>query len=76
MPIPAKRLFDGEHFHEDVALLVRDGSVAGLAPVSDLPDGYELHGHEADLLVPGFVDLQVNGGGGALLNDTPDQDGN
>ena len=68
---PAKRLFDGEHFHEDVALLVRDGSVAGFAPVSDLPNGYELHDHEADLLVPGFVDLQVNGGGGALLNDTP-----
>lgn len=68
---PAKRLFDGEHFHEHTALLVRDGAVVGLAPVGDLPDGYLVHEHQAELLVPGFVDLQVNGGGGALLNDTP-----
>ncbi|WP_114010757.1 N-acetylglucosamine-6-phosphate deacetylase [Cohaesibacter intestini] len=70
----AKHLFDGEHFHDDVALLVRNGSVAGLASLSDVPDGYALHDHVSDLLVPGFVDLQVNGGGGALLNDTPTKD--
>jgi len=27
------------------------------------------------LLAPGFVDLQVNGGGGTLLNNSPDQQG-
>ena len=27
------------------------------------------------MIVPGFVDLQVNGGGGALLNETPTQEG-
>jgi N-acetylglucosamine-6-phosphate deacetylase len=26
---------------------------------------------DGTMIVPGFVDLQVNGGGGALLNDTP-----
>lgn len=29
----------------------------------------------ADLLVPGFVDLQVNGGGGVQFNDAPDAAG-
>lgn len=35
------------------------------------PEG-EIVGLEGRLLVPGFVDLQVNGGGDVLLNDDPD----
>ena len=67
---PARRLFDGHCFHDDAALLVRNGSVFGICPRSDIPDGWARRDKVADLLVPGFVDLQVNGGGGALLNDT------
>ena len=66
----APRIFDGEVWHERSALLVADGHVEGII-AADSPTDAERVVVEADMLVPGFVDLQVNGGGGALLNDTP-----
>ncbi|MFD1333902.1 amidohydrolase family protein, partial [Methylopila musalis] len=64
------RLFDGETWREDVAVLIADGAVLDVIPASQRPS------HAAatplpGLLAPGFVDVQVNGGGGALLNETP-----
>jgi N-acetylglucosamine-6-phosphate deacetylase len=59
------RIFDGERWREG-ALLVADGTVAGIGPA---PAGAVVL--DGGMLVPGFVDLHVNGGGGALLNDTP-----
>lgn len=44
---------------------------AVLPPEACPPDAVELDGD----LVPGFIDLQVNGGGGVLLNDQPTVDG-
>ena len=46
------------------------------AGVDDLADGVRRRDRRsaAACIVPGFVDLQVNGGGGALLNDTPTVD--
>jgi N-acetylglucosamine-6-phosphate deacetylase len=37
-----------------------------------LPPGCESTRLDGGFLAPGFVDLQVNGGGGVLLNDRPD----
>ena len=67
----AGRIFDGDRFHDRSALLVDDGRIVGLAPENDVPSHFELAGERPDLIVPGFVDLQVNGGGGALFNDMP-----
>lgn len=65
--LKAPRIFDGETWHEDAALLVKDGLCTGIT--HDIPkDAVEIG---ADMLVPGFVDLQVNGGGGVLFNDDP-----
>ncbi len=63
--IAPDRLFDGERLHRDCALQVRDGQVLALGPAT--PDMPALAG----CVTPGFVDLQVNGGGGVLLNTTP-----
>lgn len=67
------RIFDGEAFHEDAALVVEDGRVAAIAPLQDAP----ARRIEAEglLLAPGFVDWQVNGGGGVLFNETPTPEG-
>ncbi|WP_128255343.1 N-acetylglucosamine-6-phosphate deacetylase [Falsirhodobacter deserti] len=65
----APRIFDGTCWHDDACLVVEDGRIAaitrpmaGAVPVS----GW---------IVPGLVDLQVNGGGGVLLNNDPTPEG-
>lgn len=65
----AARIFDGFDWHERSALVVSDGRVEGLA-AADSPIDAERVPVDG-MIVPGFLDLQVNGGGGALLNDTP-----
>lgn len=53
------------------AVLIRDDRIAGIVADTDIPASY---GHEVlddGFLVPGFIDVQVNGGGGVLLNDDP-----
>jgi N-acetylglucosamine-6-phosphate deacetylase len=67
-------VFDGERLHAGGALVVDDGLVAAILPPDQAPPGERilLHG---GVLAPGFVDLQVNGGGGVMLNDRPDVDG-
>lgn len=67
-------IFDGAHLLTGHALRVAGGKVVALAPERDLaPSGsvVELGG---DLLAPGYVDLQVNGGGGVMVNDGPTVD--
>ena len=63
-------IFDGVDWHEeDAALLAEGGDVVGVMPRKSVPadtDTVELPG---GILAPGFVDLQVNGGGGVMLND-------
>lgn len=70
----ARRIFDGQAWHEDAALVVRGGSVEAIVPRGEAPLGAETV-NAGDLLTPGFVDLQVNGGGGVMLNDHPDVEG-
>lgn len=64
------RFFDGHRFYDDALLTIKSGLIAAVRdaiPVNVANADYEVEG----LLVPGFVDLQVNGGGGVLLNNTP-----
>jgi N-acetylglucosamine-6-phosphate deacetylase len=68
------RLFDGESFLDDHALVVANGAIVAVTPYAERP-----HGEERDLgggvLAPGFIDWQVNGGGGFLFNETPTVEG-
>lgn len=61
------RLFDGEQWHSSVRVSVTDGVISRIeacaaAECTDLT------------LAPGFIDVQVNGGGGALFNTAPTLD--
>lgn len=69
--IRAATIFDGDRWHGESALVLRDGVVEGIAAASDLPSGSEAVSVDG-MLVPGFIDLQVNGGGGIMLNDRQD----
>ncbi len=64
-------IFDGQDLHQGLALVVEPGSVSGLFAQSNLPDHIETLELRGGTLVPGFIDLQVNGGGGVLLNEQP-----
>jgi N-acetylglucosamine-6-phosphate deacetylase len=69
------RIFDGEGWHDDAAVLVNDGKVEAVAAASMLPKGTKTVSAAGAMLAPGFVDLQVNGGGGVLFNAEPTVDG-
>ena len=74
--ILAERIFDGHGWHANAAVLVRDGRVAGIGSAGDVPaDWGQTRLPAGAFLAPGFIDLQVNGGGGILLNDQPTADG-
>lgn len=68
--IAAPRLFDGTRWHDRAAVLVGAGHIVAVLPQADLPPGVPVERVEG-ALAPGFVDAQVNGGGGVLLNDAP-----
>ena len=73
--IIADRVFDGRGWHRGAAVMVQDGRIAGLASLGEIPSDWPQSRVPAGVFVTaGFVDLQVNGGGGVLLNDqlTPD----
>ena len=71
----ADRIFDGNRFEEKAALLVEGKNITGIVKQDAIPSHYAQQPDNAAMIVPGFVDLQVNGGGGALLNETPTQEG-
>ncbi len=61
-------IFDGFTLHRDQALLLDGARFEGIGPVPDARPVTEVAG---GILSPGFVDLQVNGGGGLMFNDAP-----
>ncbi len=61
-------------FQSGIAVLVENGRIAALLPESGLPDGVQRHDLHGDYLLPGFIDVQVNGGGGVLFNNAPTVD--
>jgi N-acetylglucosamine-6-phosphate deacetylase len=68
----AQRVFDGRRWHAEAAVLVRDERIVGLASWGEVPPGWrQTRLPDGAFLAPGFIDLQVNGGGGVLLNDQP-----
>ena len=69
--ITGATIFNGEEWRARSALLVRDGSVDSIVASDALPAGVTVVEADGGLLAPGFVDVQVNGGGGVMFNDHP-----
>lgn len=71
LAIAGTRIFDGQDWHDGAALLVEFGQVAAIVPADAIPGNAERVALDGGMLVPGFIDLQVNGGGGVLFNNDP-----
>jgi N-acetylglucosamine-6-phosphate deacetylase len=66
------RIFTGERFLDGHAVLVDDGTIAAVVPVAQIPADARRVELRGGTLAPGFIDAQVNGGGGILFNERPD----
>ena len=69
------RIFDGERLHDDYALVVEGGSIQALVRFEDRPRGGKQIDLGGGVLSPGFIDWQINGGGGVLFNTEPTVEG-
>ena len=67
-------VFDGTRLLRDRAVVIADGNIADLVAETALASGVERQ-RISGLLVPGLIDIQVNGGGGVLFNDQPTAEG-
>jgi len=74
LAISGARIFDGHLWHDDAALLVEFGYVSGIVRSGAIPANADTVRLDGGMVVPGFVDLQVNGGGGVLFNNDPSVD--
>jgi len=72
--ITGSKLFNGKKFIEHKALLIDDQHIAGIVNEDAIPTNYQVQKLDGGILSPGFIDLQVNGGGGKLFNNSPDKE--
>ncbi|MBF9195957.1 N-acetylglucosamine-6-phosphate deacetylase [Microvirga terrestris] len=68
------RIFDGSHMLDGRAVVIESGRIAAVPHERDLGTGVERRA-VSGLLAPGFIDVQVNGGGGVLYNDVRSVEG-
>ena len=74
--VVAGTVFDGSRLHRDCAVVIDAPRIAALLPRSQLPAAMPIHAlPEGAWLAPGFIDVQVNGGGDVLFNDEPTPEG-
>ena len=64
-------LFTGDRVEHDRAILIENGRIAALTPLADVSADVEQIDLGGQSVAPGFIDIQVNGGGGVLFNDDP-----
>jgi len=69
------RIFDGQQILDGHAAVLDGAAVAAVLPAGEAPAGAARIDLEGGLLAPGFIDVQVNGGGGVLFNDQPSVEG-
>ena len=65
------RIFTGECILEDHAVIIEHGRITKLLPSSDLDNSLKVYRLNGELLAPGYIDTQVNGGADVLFNDAP-----
>jgi len=74
--IVADHVFDGSAVRERTAVVLDGARIADVVALADLPQTVSTRVlPQGAWLAPGFIDVQVNGGGDVLFNDQPTVDG-
>lgn len=72
--IGARIFNDNTTWLDGYAVVIDAGRITAVTPEGALDPAIERQS-TSGLLVPGFIDVQVNGGGGVLFNDSPNVEG-
>ena len=72
--IAAPQLFDGTVMRGPALVTVSGAHIQGVS-IGEAPSPAMVALPSDAILAPGFIDIQVNGGGGVLLNDEPSEVG-
>lgn len=65
------RIFDGFTLRDGHAIRFDEGRITAFGPDAEVPKDGDVFDLAGDILSPGYVDLQVNGGDGLMFNDDP-----
>ncbi|MCZ4295975.1 N-acetylglucosamine-6-phosphate deacetylase [Vibrio sinaloensis] len=63
------KIYTGSDVLVDHAVIINNDVIDSVCPVSELPQGIETRDLNGANVSPGFIDLQLNGCGGVMLND-------
>jgi N-acetylglucosamine-6-phosphate deacetylase len=69
------RVLAAQGWRDDIAVIVEGERIRELAAARDIPVGTRTHDLSGRMLLPGFIDCQVNGGGGILFNNVATVEG-
>ncbi len=69
--IAADCVFDGASLRESAAVIVESANIVDVVARADLAPDLPVQDLPGLWLAPGFIDIQVNGGGDVLFNDAP-----
>ena len=69
--ITGAKVFDGDELRDGLGILVDNETIAAVLPANQTPKQAKSVVLSGGILAPGFIDVQVNGGGGIMVIDDP-----